>query len=382
MARPLLPDELWEVIEPLLPNWTPSPKGGQPPVPDRAALTGILFVLKSGIPWEDLPCEMNCGCGMTCWRRLRDWQAAGVWDKIHKVLLDKPRGADKIDWSRALVDSSSVRAAYGGQGTGPSPVDRGKPGTKHHLITDAGGIPLASRVTAANVNDVTQLAPLFNKIPPVAGRVGRPRRKPDAAHGDLAYDSEPHRGSAPRCFDVARLLSPRGPRTVAFGPRAPVDAPRRPEKAGTRPGRSSPPPETPERLAARQRGSRMARLPQQGPHARCRAAAARCGRRVGTVGGGTFSRKAVWGRAAHFDGLAVGFRSKLEPRPGHRTTQRRGGPAGPAAAGGSPGLRNRSRGPVEQSRCRSLRPDPGRSSSDDRRRPRGCAGSRSGPRLR
>ena len=193
MAKPLLPDELWEIIEPLLPEWTPSPKGGQPPLPDRRALTGILFVLKTGLPWEDLPCEMNCGCGMTCWRRLRDWQADGTWDRIHKVLLDKLRGADKIDWSRALVDSSCVRAAYGGEATGPSPVDRSKPGSKHHVMTDASGIPLASSVTAANVNDISQLAPLFNAIPPVAGKVGRPRKKPDAVQGDPAYDSEPHR---------------------------------------------------------------------------------------------------------------------------------------------------------------------------------------------
>ena len=193
MAKPLLPDELWEIIEPLLPKWTPSPKGGQPPVTDRNALTGILFVLKTGIPWEDLPCEMGCGCGMTCWRRLRDWQADGTWDKIHKVLLDRLRGADKIDWSRALIDSSFVRAAYGGEATGPSPVDRSKPGSKHHVITDANGIPLASSVTAANVNDITEMAPLFNAIPPVAGKVGHPRKKPDALQGDLAYDSEPHR---------------------------------------------------------------------------------------------------------------------------------------------------------------------------------------------
>jgi transposase len=193
MARPLLPDELWEVIEPLLPKWTPSPKGGQPPVSDRNVLTGILFVLKTGIPWEDLPCEMNCGCGMTCWRRLRDWQTDGTWDKIHKVLLDKLRGADKIAWSRALIDSSFVRAAYGGGATGPSPVDRSKPGSKHHVITDANGIPLTSSVTAANRNDVTEMAPLVNKLPEVAGKVGHPRRKPDALQGDLAYDSEPHR---------------------------------------------------------------------------------------------------------------------------------------------------------------------------------------------
>jgi transposase len=171
----------------------PQPQGRPAPIPDRNVLTGILFVLKTGIPWEDLPCEMNCGCGMTCWRRLRDWQADGTWDKIHKVLLDRSRGADKIDRSRALVDSSFVRAAYGGEATGPSPVDRAKAGSKHHLITDANGIPLASSVTAANVKDITELAPLYNKIPPVAGKVGRPRKRPEALQGDLAYDSEPHR---------------------------------------------------------------------------------------------------------------------------------------------------------------------------------------------
>ena len=193
MAKPtLLSDELWGLIEPVLPKWTPSPKGGQPRLDDRKALTGILFVLKTGLPWEDLPQEMGCGCGMTCWRRLRDWQNDGSWLKIHKILLDRLRGADKIDWSRALIDSSFVRAAYGGGATGPSPVDRAKPGTKHHVITDANGIPLAS-VTAANVNDITELAPLYNAIPPVAGKVGHPRKKPDALQGDLAYDSEPHR---------------------------------------------------------------------------------------------------------------------------------------------------------------------------------------------
>lgn len=193
MAKPILPDALWEVIAPLLPERTPDPRGGRPPVGDREALTGLLFVLKTGIPWEDLPCEMGCGAGMTCWRRLWDWQADGTWDKIHKALLDRLRGADKIDWSRALIDSSSVRAAYGGGATGPSPVDRAKPGTKHHVITDACGIPLASSVTPANRNAVTEFAPLFNKIPPVAGKVGHPKRKPDAMQGDLAYDSEPHR---------------------------------------------------------------------------------------------------------------------------------------------------------------------------------------------
>jgi transposase len=193
LAKPLLSDELWALIEPVLPRSSPSPKGGRPRLDDRKALTGILFVLTTGIPWEDLPCEMGCGCGMTCWRRLRDGQADGTWLKIHGILLDRLRGADQIDWSRALIDSGFVRAAYGGGATGPSPVDRSKPGCKHHVITDAHGIPLVSSVTAANVNDIDQLAPLFNALPAVAGKVGHPKRKPDAVQGDLAYDSEPHR---------------------------------------------------------------------------------------------------------------------------------------------------------------------------------------------
>ena len=116
MARPLLSDELWALIEPLLPP--PKPRRyrypGRKPIDSRKALTGILFVLKSGIPWEMLPQEMGCGSGMTCWRRLRDWQQAGVWEKLHEVLLAKLRAADEIDWSRAIVDSASIRAVGGG----------------------------------------------------------------------------------------------------------------------------------------------------------------------------------------------------------------------------------------------------------------------------
>ena len=116
MAKPLLDDDLWQLIEPLLPE--PNPRRfrfpGRRPVDNRKALTGILFVLKTGIGWEDLPQEMGCGSGMTCWRRLRDWQAAGVWLRLHELLLAKLRQADQIDWSRAVVDSSSVRALKGG----------------------------------------------------------------------------------------------------------------------------------------------------------------------------------------------------------------------------------------------------------------------------
>lgn len=122
MAKPILDDNLWQIIEPLLPKRRRRFRyPGREPVPDRAALTGILFVLKTGIAWEDLPQEMGCGSGMTCWRRLRDWQKAGVWQKIHEVLLSKLRQADQIDFSRAVVDSASVRAVFGGAKRAPTP---------------------------------------------------------------------------------------------------------------------------------------------------------------------------------------------------------------------------------------------------------------------
>ena len=113
MAKELVADELWEVVEPLLPEEPPKPKGGRPRVDDRAALTGILFVLKSGIPWEMLPQEMGCGSGMTCWRRLKEWNEAGVWEELHHELLDRLGKADEIDWHRASLDSASVPAPGG-----------------------------------------------------------------------------------------------------------------------------------------------------------------------------------------------------------------------------------------------------------------------------
>src|SRR5437762_8410906 len=139
-----------------------------------------------------LPQEMGCGSGMTCWRRLRDWQAAGVWDRLHEELLKRLREADQIDWSRATVDSSSVRAVGGGGKPGPNTTDRRKPGSKHHTLTDAHGIPLNVILTGANRHDVTQLLPLIDSAPPVAGKPGHPRQHPESIYGDRAYDSEPH----------------------------------------------------------------------------------------------------------------------------------------------------------------------------------------------
>lgn len=123
MPKPLIEDALWARIEPLLPKKRRRTRyAGRLPLEDRAVLTGILFVLRSGIPWEMLPKEMGCGSGMTCWRRLRDWQRQGVWDRLHCVLLSKLRGADQLDFSRAVADSSSIRAVGAGK-----KVDRTQP---------------------------------------------------------------------------------------------------------------------------------------------------------------------------------------------------------------------------------------------------------------
>ena len=130
MAKPLVDDRLWREIAPLLP--APKPRRrrypGRKRIDDRRALAGIIFVLKTGIGWEDLPQELGCGSGMTCWRRQRAWLAAGVWDRLQTALIRRLDRAGKIDWARVAVDSSSVRAVFGGprrgqtRSTAPSPA--------------------------------------------------------------------------------------------------------------------------------------------------------------------------------------------------------------------------------------------------------------------
>nr|WP_229842671.1 MULTISPECIES: IS5 family transposase [Streptomyces] len=193
-TRPwIVDDDLWALIEPLLPPW-PERSPGPRPVPDRLCLQGILFVLHNDIAWQLLPVELGFGSGQTCWRRLDRWQKAGVFDQLHQVLLAELNAAGELDWSRACVDGPHP-GEKGGADTGPSPVDRRKTGSKHHLICDGRGTPLKVITTAANVNDVTQTLALVDGIPPVAGRPGRPRRRPDALLGDKGYDSNPNRNA-------------------------------------------------------------------------------------------------------------------------------------------------------------------------------------------
>lgn len=139
---------------------------------------------------ENLPQEWGFGSGTTCWRRLAAWNDAGLWDEPHLVLLKKLRATGKLDRSRAVIDSSHVRAVRRGPKSRPSPVGRARPGSKHHVLTDGQGIPIAASLTGGNRNDVTQLPPLLDMVPAVAGVTGRLRRRPDAILADRGYDHD------------------------------------------------------------------------------------------------------------------------------------------------------------------------------------------------
>src|ERR1044072_8821377 len=198
MSEPLLSEQLWQRIEPLLPKQKKSRNvqyAGRKPVDARKVLQGIIFVLKTGVPWKSLPATSDFPSGHTCRRRLLEWERNGVWRKLWQSILSELQAEGKLDWERGVVDSSSVRAGHGGEKTGKSPVDRSKLGSKHHLLVEGGGIPLSVSLTGANRNDITQLLNLVESIPAVKGRRGRPRRKPERLQGDRGYDSEPHRQS-------------------------------------------------------------------------------------------------------------------------------------------------------------------------------------------
>lgn len=187
-------DELWAVIEPLLPRHDPSPAGGRPRRNDREALDVILFVLRTGVQWAEIHRSLFPVSGSTAWRRLTEWQEAGVWAALMEVLLARLEGAGRIEWSRASVDSGIVRAKGGGQKTGRSPVDRGRPGSKHHVIVDRQGLPLAPpMLTPANQSDSPTLPAMLDRIRGVRGRRGRPRRRSKKVHADKGYDSHANR---------------------------------------------------------------------------------------------------------------------------------------------------------------------------------------------
>jgi transposase len=185
-----MPDEFYDLVAHHLPPEQPvGPTGGRPRIRHRIALRVIWFILVTGNRWEDAPHELGCS-GRTAHRRLQAWEEAGIWDRLHADLLRLLRKADKLDTGTAIVDSVIVRAFGGGEQTGPSPVDRRKTGTKHTLLVNRQGVPLAIRTAPANASDHTQIIPLVIKFPVVGGKPGRPKELPDEAYADRGYDSE------------------------------------------------------------------------------------------------------------------------------------------------------------------------------------------------
>ncbi|MFB7252588.1 transposase [Streptomyces nojiriensis] len=169
---------MWEQVAPLL---TSAPElrhrhPGRFRVPDRTALADVLFVLRTGVAWREIPAE-TVGCsGVTAWRRLRDWTEAGVWPRLHAALLTALCRADLLDLDDCSVDGSHVRALKGGR-----------------LIVDRHGTPIAVTFTGGNRHDITQLLPLLDAVPPIRGARGRPRRKPRHLYADRGYDFDKHR---------------------------------------------------------------------------------------------------------------------------------------------------------------------------------------------
>ncbi|WP_407973045.1 IS5 family transposase [Burkholderia pyrrocinia] len=188
MARRKISSELWVALEPLIPVFMPSPKGGRHrAVDDRSALNSMLYVLQTGIPWEDLSQGLGFGSGMTCWRRLRAWQAAGVWQRLHLAMLRRLHEHDQIDWERASLGGASV-SSPGGPGSRPQPDRSGKHGSKRHIAVDTHGIPLAVTVTGANRHDSIAFESTLDAIPAVRGLNGQPRKRPGKLHAGKGYD--------------------------------------------------------------------------------------------------------------------------------------------------------------------------------------------------
>jgi len=171
------------------PESTIGPDGGRPPVSHRVVMKTLWFVLATGCRWEDVPPEMGCS-GMTAHRCLRRWEELGCWDRLHADLLRLLRQAGKLDPDLVIVDAVILRAFGGGEQTGPSPVDRRKKGSKHTLLVDRHGIPLAIRTAGANASDHQQILPVVLDFPKITGKPGRPKELPDELYADRGYDSE------------------------------------------------------------------------------------------------------------------------------------------------------------------------------------------------
>ncbi|WP_405966034.1 IS5 family transposase [Streptomyces sp. NBC_00723] len=188
MMERLVPDGLWELFQRVVPAAPVRPQGGgRRRYGDRQVLAAILFVATTGCTWQQLPPGFGPS-GPTAHRRFTEWSRARVWGKLHRLLLDELGARGELDWSRCAIGSVNMRAGERGDLTGPNPVDRGKKGSKIHLITERTGLPLSIGISAANTHDSQALEPLVRGIPPIRSRRGPRRRRPAKLRGDKGYD--------------------------------------------------------------------------------------------------------------------------------------------------------------------------------------------------
>nr|WP_212732811.1 IS5 family transposase [Streptomyces sp. TP-A0874] len=191
LSQRLVPDELWELVAPLLPSFAARPQGGgTAPCDVRAVFTAVVYVLVSGCAWRHLPPTFGTSPA-TAHRRFTAWTKAGLWRRLHRAVLDELGARGEIDWTSAIIDAAYVRAKRGSL-TGPNPVDRGKKGSKLHALSDAQGIPLAVAVSGANLHDSQAFKPLILAIPDIRSRRGPRRRRPVKIRADKAYFSADH----------------------------------------------------------------------------------------------------------------------------------------------------------------------------------------------
>ncbi len=147
-----MPEELWEIFEPMLPEEPSKPKGGRPRKPDREIADALFYLLVTGIQWNALP---RClGASSTVHDRFQEWAKAGVFVKLWRFLLLMLAQIGGLDWENQAMDGAMNKAPLGGEGTGPNPTDRRKLGSKRSLLIDGNGIPLAVSVHEANRHDM------------------------------------------------------------------------------------------------------------------------------------------------------------------------------------------------------------------------------------
>jgi transposase len=210
MASCQMPEEFWEIaVQHLPPEKLVGPQGGRPPIPHRTVLEVLWYVLVTGCRWCDVPPALGCS-GETARTRLAHWQGLGVWDRLHVDMLGLLRRDGELEGATAIVDSVQVRAHGGGSKSGPSPVDRRKPGRKYTFVVNAQGVPVGVKISGANVSDHREILPLIKEeYPAIPGRVGRPKRRPDRLYADAGYDSQSTR-NALRCLGIEPIIRKSG----------------------------------------------------------------------------------------------------------------------------------------------------------------------------